>query len=220
VKALEKIVMNTDWVTIFLVVLLMGFFFLKALDAKKLKGYAFAFFNKGFVEDESKENTPFLKVFQSIIFMFSILVLSLISYFVLIDFSENKNDDFYLFLLSFVVLFFYFLIKWALEYLLSVLFLIQNDVRFFLASKSIYLYSVCFYLFITLVLVQYTQLNSFFLMVVSMLFFLVRFFFHITNNKKLVFNKLFYFILYFCAFEIAPLFILFKMIFLTQNESL
>ncbi|QNM84800.1 DUF4271 domain-containing protein [Polaribacter pectinis] len=212
-QALEKIFINTDWITILLVLLLGTIFFLKGLDAVKLKGYVFALFNKGFVENEVEENSTFPKAFQILMFLFSITVLSLVCYYCLIYFSETKIDGFYLFGITFLTVFFYFLIKRSLEYLLSLLFLIRKEVRFFLVSKSSYLYNISFYLFVSLVLLQYTKLNITFLTTFTTLLFLMRFIFHIINNKNLIFNKLFYFILYICAFEIAPLFILFKLMF-------
>ena len=212
-QALEKIYLNTDWITVVLVLLFVVLFVLKGLDALKLKGYAIAFFNKGFIEDEVEENTTFFKAFHILIFTFSITVLSLVCYYFLIHFSEIKIEGLYLFGAIFLVLFFYFLIKWGLEYLLSLLFLIRKEVRFLLVSKSSYLYNISFYLFISLVLLQYTKLNITFLIGFTTLLFLMRFSFHVTNNKNLIFSKLFYFILYICAFEIAPLFVLFKLMF-------
>ena len=170
-------------------------------------------FKRGFVEDQSEEGNTFFNSFHIIIFLFSVIILSLISYTILIDFSKNIGDSFYLFINLFTAILFYLLLKWFLEYLFSLLFLIREDVRFFLFSKSSYLYNICFYLFICLFLVQFTKLNVTFLKYVTVLFFLLRFWYHLANNKKLIFNKLFYFILYLCAFEIAPLFILFKLMF-------
>ncbi|WP_442957528.1 DUF4271 domain-containing protein [Polaribacter sp.] len=205
--------MNTDWITILLVIQFGTIFFLKGLDAIKLKGYFSALINKNFVESEAEENTSFLKAFQLLIFLFSINVLSLVCYSFLIHFFEGKIESFYLFWITFLSIFSYFILKWSLEYLFSLVFIVKKEIRFFLLSKSTYLYNISFFLFICLILVQYTKLNITFLAVFTILLFLVRFSFHLISNKNLIFNKLFYFILYLCAFEIAPLFILFKLMF-------
>jgi hypothetical protein len=213
VQALEKIVTNTDWITIVLVVLLSIVFLLKFLNPEKLKTFAFALFNKGFIEKETEEGITFFKPFYSIIFLFSISVFALVCSTILVGLPENKNSYFYLFIGSFGAIFIYLLLKWFLEYLLSLVFLIRKDTRFFLISKSSYLYNISFYLFICLIIVQFTELNTNFLLIVTVLFFIIRFCFHLANNKKLIINELFYFILYLCTLEIAPLFLVFKLMF-------
>ena len=212
-QALEKIGIENNWITILLVVLLVIIFLLKGIDSTKLKGYISALFDKGFVEVETEENIMFFKGFYILIFTFSISVLSLISYFFIIENANNVEKGFYSFLAVFLLVLIYFLVKWILEYLLSSLFLINKGVHFFLVSKTSYLYTITFLLFGGVILVEYSQLNASFLFYLTAILFFTRFLVHVVNNKNLIFSKLFYFILYLCAFEIAPLFILFKLIF-------
>jgi hypothetical protein len=210
VKALEKIVVDTDWITILLLLILCGVFFLKGLDAKKLNRYAFTPFDKSIIEKEIENNTSFFKLFNYVMFLFSILVLSLLVTYFASNFLKNTPKEVNLFGASFLLIFSYFSIKWILEYLLSLLFLAKKEVAFFLVSKSFYLYNICFYLFVVLILTEYTSLGFGFLTVLTVLLFTIRFLVHLYSNKNLIFNKLFYYFLYLCALEIAPLFILFK----------
>ena len=170
-------------------------------------------FSKTFIEDEIEEDTSFFNPFQSILFLFSILVLSLVIFNLSIHFKGVTIRSFSNFCIYFGGIFGYIMLKWLLEYVFSLLFLIKKPIRFFLVSKSSYLYSVSFYLFIVIILVEYSQLNYNSLIYISIALFSIRFLLHIINNKKLIFSKLFYFILYLCAFEIAPLLILFKLMF-------
>ena len=62
-----------------MLLLFLSIVFLKVLDAKKLKESFFALFN--FIEDDDLEVTPFFNGFQSVIFLFSISVLSLLGYY-------------------------------------------------------------------------------------------------------------------------------------------
>jgi hypothetical protein len=140
-------------------------------------------------------------------------VLSLVIYKVLLFYDFWTSQDFSNYMKVLSIVSSYFLIKWAIEFVLSYLFVIQKQVYFFIISKTIYLYSTAFFLLISLVLVQYSQLNILFLIYFSVFVFSIRFLLHVIINKKLVFSELFYFILYLCAFEIAPLFILFKWMF-------
>ena len=209
-KALEKIFLDTDWITILLMLLLGCVFFLKGLDAKKLNRYVFTLFNKSFIETEIENNTAFFKLFNSLMFLFSMLVLSLVASYFTVNFYKNTTEYFIVLGFYFLLIFSYFSIKWILEYLLSSLFLVKKELTFFLVSKSFYLYNISFYLFVGLILAEYTALGFGFLTIITVLLFAVRFLVHLYSNKNLIFNKLFYYILYLCALEIAPLFILFK----------
>ncbi|ARV15957.1 DUF4271 domain-containing protein [Polaribacter sp. SA4-12] len=212
-QALERTIIDTNWITILLVVLLACIFLLKGLSVLRLKGNAFSIISNSFIETEIEENYSFFNLFQSVIFVFSMLVLSLLMYTILLFYASSIEQGFYVFMKITGVVFSYFSIKWLLEFLFSHLFKIEKQVKFFLFSKSSYLYSVSFILLIGLVLVEYSQLNTRFLVYFSVLLFSIRFILLIVRNKKLVFSELFYFILYLCAFEIAPLFILFKLLF-------
>ncbi|QTD36545.1 DUF4271 domain-containing protein [Polaribacter batillariae] len=210
-QALEKNLIDSSWVTIILVVLLALIAVLKIIDSERLKGYVFALFNKGFIESEIEEDTSFLDAFYNTLFLFSTTTLSLIVHAFLSERSFGFKNGFSSFFYIFVTVVSYFLVKWILEILLSRLFLIKNTVRFYFVSKFSYLYSISFLLFILFVITTYSSLNSSILFYATAILFLIRLVFHITNNKKLIFSQLFYFILYICAFEIAPLFILFKL---------
>ncbi len=210
-QALEKIIYSNNWITIVLLLLFLSIVFLKVLDAKKLKESFFALFN--FIEDDDLEVTPFFNGFQSVIFLFSISVLSLLGYYFKVYKYSSVTESFTTYFSIFLVFFCYFFVKRILEFLLIRLFLIEKSVRTFLFSKNNYLYSVSFLIYIGLILITYTQIPINYVFYFSAFLFLLRFVFYVVRNKKLVFNKLFYFILYICAFEIATLFILFKLLF-------
>jgi hypothetical protein len=212
-QALEKIITTKSWVTALIMLLFLGVVLLKALDTNRLKGSVFSLFNINFIESESEENTSFFNVFKIVIFLFTVIVLSLLAYrFKTYRLSINATS-FSSYLPVFLSLLSYFLIKRTLEYLLFYLFLIKRDVRFFIVSKVNYLHTITFLLYAAIVLSEYISFKQVYLFYFAALLFIVRFVIHIVSNKNLIFNKLFYFILYICAFEIAPLFILFKMMF-------
>jgi len=213
VEVLERINLDSDWITILMVTLIFVVFFLKLLDAKRLTSYALAMFKRSFLIEELEEEASFFNPFQIITSLFSILVFSLFLYHLKEAYSVESVDGFRSFAFIFLGVFTYFTSKWFLEFLLSLLFEIKQTIRFFLVSKMSYLYSVAFFLFFAIVFVEYSQLNTWFLGCFSVGLFLLRFVLILLNNKKLIFSKLFYFILYICAFEIAPLFILFKLMF-------
>ena len=211
-QALEKIVINTNWISIILVFLLSIIAVLKIIDSDKLKGYVFAVFNKGFIEDEVEENTSFFSSFYSLLFIFSSVVLALVISFLVAETNKNTSFSVSSFFLILGIIWSYFTIKSLLEIGVIRLFFIKKEVRFYVVSKFGYLYSISFFLIIFLVLFRFGPLNFSFFIAATLGLFFLKFVFQVVNNKNLVFGKLFYFILYLCAFEIAPLLIMFKLV--------
>lgn len=212
-QALEKIPYSNNWITILLLLLFVSIVLLKTMDVKRLKENFFAILNFNLIEDEDLEGTSFFNAFQIVIFLFSVSTLSLLCYSLKLYILPDSTDSFTAFLSIFVGLLFYFLIKRIFEYALSLLFLMKNSLHFFVISKTNYLYSISFLLYIAIILYEYAKINEVYVFYFAALLFIIRFFFILVRNKKLIFNKLFYFILYICAFEIAPLFVLFKLMF-------
>lgn len=213
VQALERIVVDNSWITILLVFLLACVFLLRGLSLERLKGSLTSLVNNNFVETEIDENNSFFNSFKNVIFVFSVFVISLLVYKIYMYYNTNITQGFYTYFKVLGIVFSYFIIKRLIELSFSYLFKIHKQVEFFLVSKSSYLYSISFFLLIALVLVEYSKLNTLFLVCFSVLLYAIRFILHVVRNKKLIFSKLFYFILYLCAFEIAPLFILFRLLF-------
>ncbi len=212
-QALEKIVINTNWISIILVFLFAIIAVLKIIDGDKLKGYVFALFNKGFIQDEVEENTSFFSSFYSLLFIFSSVVLALVTSLLVAETNKNTSFSLSSFFLILGIIWSYFTIKSLLEIGVISLFFIKKEVRFYVVSKFGYLYSISFFLIIFLVLFRFGPLNFSFFIAATLGLFFLKFVFQVVNNKNLVFGKLFYFILYLCAFEIAPLLIMFKLVF-------
>ena len=212
-QALEKIVINTNWISIILVFLFAIIAVLKIIDGDKLKGYVFALFNKGFIQDEVEENTSFFSSFYSLLFIFSSVVLALVTSLLVAETDKNTSFSVSSFFLILGIIWSYFTIKSLLEIGVIRLFFIKKEVRFYVVSKFGYLYSISFFLIIFLVLFRFGPLNFSFFIAATLGLFFLKFVFQVVNNKNLVFGKLFYFILYLCAFEIAPLLIMFKLVF-------
>ena len=211
-QALEKIVINTNWISIILVFLFAIIAILKIIDGDKLKGYVFALFNKGFIQDEVEENTSFFSSFYSLLFIFSSVVLALVTSLLVAETNKNTSFSLSSFFLILGIIWSYFAVKSLFEIGIIRLFFIKKEVRFYVVSKFGYLYSISFFLIILLVLFRFGPLNFSFFIAATLGLFFLKFVFQVVNNKNLVFGKLFYFILYLCAFEIAPLLIMFKLV--------
>jgi hypothetical protein len=212
-QALEKIAYSNNWVTEVLLLLFLSVVLLKLLDAKRLKKNFFGFFKVNFIEDEDLDNNKFLDTFEIVIFFFLVTVLSLLTHSFILYKSPTISDSFSTFLNVFLVLLMYFLTKRILEIVFSFLFLIKESIQVFSFYKARTLYSLSFLLYIAIVLCEYAGINQLYSYYFAGFLFIARFVLYFPGNKNLIFNKLFYFILYICAFEIAPLFVLFKLMF-------
>jgi hypothetical protein len=212
-QALEKISTSNNWFTLTIMFLFMGIVLLKGIDPNRLKASAYSLFNVNYLKAESKENNSFFDGFQIVLFLFSVIVISLLAFSFKTYSSTTNYQDFSSFLSIFLVLVSYFITLRTLTYLFSNLFLVKNELSFFIISKYNYLYAISFLLYIAIVLNEYANLQDLYLYYFAVFLFFIRFVIHVATNKNLIFKKLFYFILYICAFEIAPLFILFKLLF-------
>ena len=210
-QALDKISLGTNWILLVLVFLFVIIAILKIIDAEKLKGYVFALFNKGFIESEAEEDILFFSSFYSLLFVFSATVLALTISLLASEINVSFSLTFSSFLSVLKLVFSYLIVKRFLELAFARLLLIKKQVRFFLVCKLSYLYSISFFLLVFYILFLFSPLNYFYFTVIILGLFTLRYLFLLTNNKKLVFSELFYFILYICAFEIAPLLTLFKL---------
>ena len=210
-QALDKISLGTNWILLVLVFLFVIIAILKIIDAEKLKGYVFALFNKGFIESEAEEDILFFSSFYSLLFVFSATVLALTISLLASEINVSFSLTFSSFLSVLKLVFSYLIVKRFLELAFARLLLIKKQVRFFLVCKLSYLYSISFVLLVFYILFLFSPLNYFYFTVIILGLFTLRYLFLLTNNKKLVFSDLFYFILYICAFEIAPLLTLFKL---------
>ena len=211
-QAIEKLTYSNNWITIILIVLLLSIFLLKVIDAARLKNILTISFSSSTFDNEENSKPSFSNNFQAVMFVFSATVLSLVVY-TFKFLKSSSSDNFLNFVYIFAGLLGYLLIKKILEKVISYIFLLKNSIQFFIISKSKSFHAISFLLYILMIFYEYANLKFDYLFYISILIFGVHFIYTLLKNKKLIFSKLFYFILYICAFEIAPLFVLFKLMF-------
>ncbi|MDE1205679.1 DUF4271 domain-containing protein [Tenacibaculum larymnensis] len=207
-QAIERITNHDSWITLVIVLAIVLLAMMKALKPTKLYGYTIAFITPGFFHKRTEEGASFFTPFKLLLFSFSSIVISLFLFLILV--SEIYSHSFLAFLglLLFVIL--YFLLRFLIDYALANTLGLSSIVSYFLHTKSGYLYVLSIWLLPFIILYQYTFTNKLFLVYSFGILLIFRAFLILTNNKKLVISKLFYFILYFCTLEIAPLLILYK----------
>ncbi len=212
-QALQRDILSNNWIALLFLLGLVLIFGLKLFKAAKLQGYATSIFNKGFVEIQTQEKNPLFSFFHIVFTLFSFLSISITCYFLFKEYNESLQFNFleYAQLSSYILI--YALGRFLLEFFIMSLFEIKGQLRYFFLSKRSYLYAISLGLFLLNFIYFYGFQKQNFLLYGMLLLFAIRLFLILNNNKNLIIKELFYFILYICAFEIAPLFILFKLIF-------
>ena len=209
-EALHRSVLSNNWITLIFVFSILLLFLLKLFTTTKLKGYTAAFFNKGFVEIEAEESYFSFSFFHLGFSLFTFLMLSITI------FLTVKQDSVFLFedyLLYTFYLFSYVILRFLAVFALFSVFQFTSKLSFFMTSKRAYLYSISIALLFLNVFYFYAFQNQYLLFTGLTVLFSLRFSLIVINNKNLIIRELFYFILYLCAFELAPLFVLFRLIF-------
>ena len=209
-EALHRSVLSNNWITLIFVFSILLLFLLKLFTTTKLKGYTAALFNKGFVEIEAEESYFSFSFFHLGFSLFTFLMLSITI------FLTVKQDSVFLFedyLLYTFYLFSYVILRFLAVFTLFSVFQFTSKLSFFMTSKRAYLYSISIALLFLNVFYFYAFQNQYLLFTGLTVLFSLRFSLIVINNKNLIIRELFYFILYLCAFELAPLFVLFRLIF-------
>ena len=208
-QALDRIDFSNNWLTLVFVFVLFLVAVLKSINQEKLFNYTRAFFLKGFISKKTEEREAFFNVFNLILFFFSSIIYAIvISLFV--EYFLDFKLSFMLFTKIYSFVFLYLMVFIFLDKVIANLFEVKNEVSYLLSSKIAYLYNTSLFLFPVLVIINFSNSSTFVLFWIFTSLFLLSTLLLFINNKNLIINKLFYFILYLCALEIAPLLIIYK----------
>jgi hypothetical protein len=209
-QALERIDISNNWLTLTYLFMLLLLLLLKTISSNKLFGYTRAFLLKGFIAKKAEERASFFTGFNLVMFVFSILTFGLFFLYVFRYIDQEFEFSFYQYLWLTIFVAAYFVFFLIMDFALSRLLNIQEVVAHFIAAKIGYLYNTALLLFPFLIIHTYSFFSVYLLFGVFITLFLLSLVLIFTNNKNLIINKLFYFILYLCALEIAPLLIIYK----------
>ena len=209
-EAINRNFLSNDLITIIFIIALVFVFLMKVYKPKYLLGYFISFFTQGFMKVQVKNSTSIFSIFYILLFFFTVIIVAVTLYVLVTPMYFEKNLSSLLLLLtcSFVYLF----IKQCVILSIKNVFNLKKELNYLLYTKNGYLYTVCLWFFPVLIVNQYFIKNLNFLLLFITLLLVFRGFLILRNNKKVIFNNMFYFILYFCALELAPLLILYRTI--------
>lgn len=213
-ESVNRTIISKDWLTL----LFLGIFCLLAITrfAFKKQFSLFLLFlisNKYQNQYVTKENA-IINWFNVLLFLVQIISINIFIYKAATFFYPELLTDSLLFvkIISFTTLF--ILAKFILEKIMSVILAIEVYINTYNFHKINYrnLFSLLL-IPMNLLLVYYLNGNKIIylsIICIFLLYNLIGLIFLLKNHQKLIISKLFYFILYLCALEIAPYLVIYK----------
>ena len=216
-EATKIIHQNNDWITIVIIVIFIVLTLVSLLFKERLShGNTFFLSKKNSSIYFNKGKAKLLNLFQIALFIVQLLVLSLLLYLANLYFQVHiQSLNFESYILIFCSVGIYFLLRYLIGLFVAFLFNFNSQHTKIVYDKINYFNNVVLWILPLLILSIYAaKYQKIFLeitFVVFALLLILRYCLILLNNKKLIFNNLFYFILYLCALEIAPLIIVLKL---------
>ncbi len=213
-EAIEHQIINHDWLSILLAMVLLLLVFVKLNYSERFRQLVLLPVDNAYILN-FQDST--IKLFNFLFFLISHSVISLLIFQSIVFFHpEIHATTEYLFFKIVFLVFTYSVVKNILDAFLSFFFDLKALFYKSLFVKWSYFFSASIFVLSALVFAIYNRrLEGVFLYISWAflgLFMLVRYYHFIRVNKREIFSNLFYFILYLCALEIAPLLIVVKFV--------
>ncbi len=208
-----------DWMTVLFVACLM-----LTVAAKVVGNLRFQYFQSLFVSNKyllifgKEQKNLITNWFNIILFTVQVISYSLFAYLLIQEFGkEQLSKDPYLYLKIASLLSFFVFLKFTLEKIFANIVDIEPTVDNYNFQKLSYRNLTGLFILPLLFIAIYARLNVAFVLYLTIAVFiflnLIALYNTIKNHQKLILGNLFYFILYLCALEIAPYFIIYKIVF-------
>lgn len=216
-EAKEVFSQNNDWISVVIIVVVFILALVKLLFNDRLLHTNALFLQKKYLQIYyGRDKNIVFNLFQTLLFVVKFLILSLVVFQINTYFKLNKflfDFNGFLYIAAGVVAF--FSVRLGLELFLARILNVEKLMKRVIYDKVNYFNNLVLWLLPFLIL--YTYAPNFKEVYFNILFFLagllfvIRYWLVVVNNKNLIFNNMFYFILYFCALEISPFVIVLKL---------
>lgn len=197
----------SDWATILFLLSFGAIIVNKSMFSTRFAEFSRLIFSDKYLKiykDSSNISSPF----TISMFFVQLVSFSFFIFLILHTFTQTNKSDGVLFFQIFAYLSIFILSKYLIEKVIAVVFNLENFVEQFNLQKVGYRAFIGFILFPVVVILYYNSVNSvliYYTLISILLFFNILTYFNILkSHQSLLLNKIFYFILYLCAFEIAP----------------
>lgn len=209
---------KSDWITFAFVLVVLLLAISKWLYKDRLFHLISIFFSKDYFIKYGKDTQLIFSWFNCLLFLVQTIILSLLIVAYIILYKSHIVDDnsLYHFSLSFIAVTLFFGIRYIIGKFLAIIFEVNKAHNYLTFAKISYLYSSVLLIIPFVFLTYYIKTNNLLLFQLTITLFsillIVRYVNILINNKKMIFRRLFYFILYICALEIAPILLIYKIL--------
>ncbi len=213
-----RIIENKDWATIIFVLSLV--FIVIAKSAFENRFYDFA---RLLVSDKYtkiyRESSHLMSGFNVLLFVVNLISFSFFIQLTLSHFGYGEKLDWILFVRIFTLLTVFILSKFLIEKIIATTFGIEEIIEQFNLQKVTFRTYIGLLLLPVSVFLFYSNYSSnsliFTIIGILLIINILTYLISLKNYQNLIFGKLFYFILYLCALEIAPYYFIYYLI--TKN---
>ena len=216
-EATKIIHQNNDWITLVFIIIFIVLTFAKVIFKNRLSHVNTLFLSKKYLSIYfNKEKSNFLSLFQILLSIVQLLALALLFYLVNMYFQfQPELFNFKGYTLIFFYVSLYFSLYFFMGLLLAFLFNFKKVHNKIVYDKMNYFNNLIMWLLPFLVISvyvnQFQKISLEITFFVFVLLLILRYSLIVLNNKKFIYKNLFYFILYLCSLEIAPLIIVLKL---------
>jgi len=202
-----RVIENKDWAIILFVLSFAVIAITKMTFENRFADFAKLIYSDKYT-NVYKDNSNLQSGFTIALFVVQIISLAFFIQISLAFFGYASKTDWILYIQIFTFLVFFILSKFLIEKIIATAFNIEEIVEQFNLQK------VTFRTYISLILMpiniilfyhDYISINVLIGLIFTVLIFnIITYFISIKNHQTLIFSRIFYFILYLCALEIAP----------------
>ncbi|MFN2260705.1 MAG: DUF4271 domain-containing protein [Psychroflexus sp.] len=210
---------NHFWITAILVFVLLLLIIAKWNKSALFHAFAGQIFNFEFISKKFSELRR-IEIFEILLFIAGLLGLSAFVYVILPSVDLHNDFDIFKYFQVLFLASIFIISKYLFEKIVGDLFEIEKQASKYLFFKQSILTWLSLFLLFPLSLIFYfqnyiPQQAVIFIVTLVALIYVFRVIFYLINYQSNILAYSFYFILYLCAFEIAPYIILFKVIEIT-----
>ncbi|MBL4747085.1 MAG: DUF4271 domain-containing protein [Flavobacteriaceae bacterium] len=214
IETTERLIVSKDGYTFVFLVLLIALFLARALYGKRLVFANYFLFTNAHLLKDNKENKLGL---QLILLFVGVLTFALLLFLIVQNyhFSAIKIEGLNLYVYISIAVLLYLALSSGVSVLLGELLGVKDLVKTYVIVKISYLRTIVLFLLPLLLLIVYSPVYQTSILkttvACTLILLVLRTVLIFARNKNLILNELFYFILYLCALEIAPLIIILRL---------
>ena len=214
-ELIPRIVENKDWVTILFIIAFALLVVTKTAFENRFRDFINLLINDKYLKIY-KDSSNLMSWFTILLFVVQLISISFFLQLVLSYFEYTTKTNWVTFIQIFTFLSFFILSKFLIEKIIATSFNIENFIEQFNLFKVSYRTYIGLLLLPVNIIMYYTNIMNTYaiigVIVILLIINAVTYLVSLKNYQKLLLSKLFYFILYICALEIAPYYFMYYII--------